>query len=80
MHSTCMDLQRGIDMKITYVCGVTGTKVEGTADSLPGGWLIPPNDVSRDIQLDAPPRGTVIAISSEEAWKRLLKARLEQRQ
>lgn len=67
-------------MKITYVCGVTKTKVEGTTKSLPAGWLVPPNDISRDIQLDVPPHGTVIAVSSEEAWKRLLKARLEQRQ
>ena len=67
-------------MKITYVCGFTGIQVVGTTEALPDGWLVPPNDVSRDIQLAIPAPGTVIAISSEDVWRRLLKARLEQRQ
>ncbi len=81
MHSICMGLHQGvIDMKITYICGVTGIQTVGTSDALPNGWLIPPNDVARDMQLPVPAYGTVIAISSEDMWKRLLKARLEQRQ
>ena len=66
-------------MRVTYVCGVIGIEVEGTSDSLPEGWLIPPHDVARDIEKDIPPRGTVICLSSEDVWRKLLKKRLEHR-
>lgn len=64
-------------MEVTYLCGVTNKKVKGTADKLPEGWMLPPSDVSQDIEKPVPPPHTIIAISSKEAWNKLLKSRLE---
>lgn len=55
--------------KVTYVCAATGKREEGSPRKLPKGWLIPPRDVSRDIEKEPMPRGTVLALSSESAWK-----------
>lgn len=59
-----------------FVCGVTGETVE--SDSLPDGWLIPP-DVALDEEREVPPHGTVIAVSSKKALDKLLSARLGRR-
>jgi hypothetical protein len=55
--------------EVTFVCAVTGKQEKGKPTELPPGWLMPPRDVSRDVPKDPPPRGTVIALSSETAWK-----------
>ena len=66
-------------MNVTYVCGVTGMEVSGTTEVLPNGWLIPPHDVSRDVYKDVPTYGTIVALSSDDIWRQLLKRRLERR-
>jgi hypothetical protein len=58
--------------KVTYICGATGKRVEGTTESMPEGWIVPPTRIPRD---NKPlPRHTVVAVSGEKAWKRLLEA------
>ena len=65
--------------EIKYICAVTGIEVQGTSESLPEGWLIPPLAVPQDIEKEPLPRGTVLALSSEDAWKELLRSRLAAR-
>lgn len=55
---------------VTYVCAATGKKENGKPTELPEGWMMPPRDVSRDIEKEPLPYGTVLALSSEAAWKK----------
>jgi hypothetical protein len=62
--------------KVTYICAATSKRVVGTSEALPDGWIVPPHDISQDEALKPLPRYTVIALSSEAAWKKLFEARL----
>ena len=64
-------------IEVTYVCGFTGTTVV-SSEGLPKGWVVPSSDMSQDIDKPVPERYTVIAFSSEKAYKEMAKARLQE--
>lgn len=63
-------------MEVIYICAVTGKRVIGTADALPKEWMVPEMDVSVDEHREVLPHGTVIALSSREAWEKFLQKRI----
>jgi hypothetical protein len=62
-------MEKEKEKEVTYVCAATGKQETGKPGELPTGWIIPPRDVSRDIDKEPLPHGTVLALSSEQAWK-----------
>lgn len=63
-------------VEVTYVCALTGTTTL-SSEGLPRGWVIPPRDISQDVDKPVPERYTVIAFSSEKACKEMMESRLK---
>lgn len=63
-------------VEVTYVCALTGTTTI-SSEGLPRGWVIPPRDISQDVDKPVPERYTVIAFSSERACKEMMESRLK---
>lgn len=63
-------------VEVTYVCALTGTTTI-SSEGLPRGWVIPPRDISQDVDKPVPERYTVIAFSNERACKEMMESRLK---
>lgn len=63
-------------MKVIYVDTLSREVAESPKGGLPEGWLLPPLDVSQDAEREIPPRGVVLACSSEESFRERFREKL----